>query len=139
MKIYVVTSGEYSDYGIEGVTTNKKIAEEFVEAFNKGRCSPYDEMMVETYETDIIDATQGGKQWYFVSGVLGKGLTAEKTNLWGIKPTRTVKNNRTGIEYFQTYAVAKDEQHAVKIGSERMARLIYEREIEKALKEREDK
>ena len=34
MKVYVVTSGEYSDYHIVGVTLDKQVAEIFVNSKN---------------------------------------------------------------------------------------------------------
>lgn len=47
MKVYVVTSGEYSDYSIEAVFTNKEIAWKFA-SMDSGR-------RVEKYETDSVN------------------------------------------------------------------------------------
>lgn len=55
MKIYIATSGSYSDYHIEKVFTNKEQAEKFVEFYN-GKPYDYDEMQLEVYDT--IDETK---------------------------------------------------------------------------------
>ena len=49
--IYIVTSGDYSDYGIEAVFTDRKIAEEWIakKTNDTGRCFG-DELEIEEWE-----------------------------------------------------------------------------------------
>jgi hypothetical protein len=58
--IYVVTSGEYSDYGIDAVFTDKSKAELFAE--------PYEDRIVEEYEADpeIPSYIEHGYKFYYV-------------------------------------------------------------------------
>lgn len=51
MKVYVITKGEYSDYGICAVTTDKEKAELLREKFSD-RYEPAD---IEEYDTDASD------------------------------------------------------------------------------------
>ena len=51
-KVYVVTSGHYSDYGIEAVFLNKKEAEKYVERMNNIN-SEYDKCKIEIWDTGI--------------------------------------------------------------------------------------
>ena len=52
MKVYIVTSGEYSDYEIQGVFLDKDIAEKFQKVYFSGR---YDYGRVEEYDTGDED------------------------------------------------------------------------------------
>jgi len=56
MKIYVVTSGQYSDYGINGVFTVKEKAQKYVDIYNACEAD-YDSARIEEYEADIIDVS----------------------------------------------------------------------------------
>lgn len=49
MKVYVVTTGEYSDYGIDKVFTNRK--EAMLYCANRNRKDAYDEYRIEEYDT----------------------------------------------------------------------------------------
>ena len=51
MTIYVVTSGAYSDYGIDAVFTNGDKAKEYCAIHNNGEV--YREYRVEEYESDV--------------------------------------------------------------------------------------
>lgn len=53
MKVYIVTSGEYSDYGIRAVFTNHKKAELYCATHNTKTCS--EECYIEEYETKDFD------------------------------------------------------------------------------------
>lgn len=50
MTIYVVTSGEYSDYGIRMIFLRKEDAEKYVALENKAIRSSYDECRIEEHE-----------------------------------------------------------------------------------------
>ena len=49
MKVYIVTSGEYSDYGIEAVFSTREMAEKYI-ATNNTTDYPYD--YIEEYDID---------------------------------------------------------------------------------------
>lgn len=50
MEVFVVTSGEYSDYRIEAVFLNLREAEKYCASVNKGR--PDWDLQIETYDTE---------------------------------------------------------------------------------------
>jgi hypothetical protein len=50
--IYVVTKGQYSDYGIDSVFTKKDEAEQYVAEFNK--TEPWDDARVEGWPVDTV-------------------------------------------------------------------------------------
>ena len=130
MKVYVLTKGEYSDYHIVGVTLDKDTARQYADWFNNG--NPYDVewgygIEVEEFDTDCIDEWHG-KKWFDVDGLLGGRLAAKPADIsyepdeWHIYTDIMTKKR-----HFSTRVCAKDEAHAVKIGAERMAKVLYER------------
>jgi hypothetical protein len=140
MKIYVVTSGEYSDYHVVAIFSNKDVAEKF----NKDML--IEENKIEEWELDNVPEFPVGLYPYHVE----------------MKYDGHVVNiNRQSMEYFQEYdyvsdygykekintmtakILAKDEKHAIKIANEKRAQMIANNEwlpdeiaIEKAKKEK---
>ena len=58
-KIYIVTSGEYSDYGIAGVFLRREKAEAFVRFRNK-TASSYEQTEIEEWEDSGLQVTRSG-------------------------------------------------------------------------------
>ena len=59
MKVYVITSGEYSDYGIDAVFTDKSLAEEYADRNPSRR--------IETYEANKEVPEPAEVRWYYVN------------------------------------------------------------------------
>ena len=59
MKVYVITSGEYSDYGIDAVFTDKALAEEYADRNPSRR--------IETYEANKEVPEPAEVRWYYVN------------------------------------------------------------------------
>ncbi len=59
MKIYVITSGEYSDYHIDAVFTDKALAEEYADRNPERR--------IETYEANKEVPEPAEVRWYYVN------------------------------------------------------------------------
>ena len=53
MKVYVITSGDYSDYHIIGVTDKKEVAEQY-KKLHDNAVIVYDHCEIEEYDTDDI-------------------------------------------------------------------------------------
>lgn len=53
MKIYIVTSGTYSDYGIEAVFTTEEKAKEYVDKYGD-----YDNRRIEVWDTDTTNTNK---------------------------------------------------------------------------------
>ena len=55
MKVYAVTSGDYSDYHIVAITDDKEKAEALADLINKQDKYGYDDACVEEYDTKDVD------------------------------------------------------------------------------------
>lgn len=63
--IYIVTSGEYSDYGIDGVFDSKELAEDWISMFKQG--GMYGDMKIEEHEINPNeDQIKKGRKAYRV-------------------------------------------------------------------------
>jgi len=130
--IYIVTEGEYSDYGIVAIFSTKEKAQNFIsitaapddlsdyeieewpldehealiEKFKKKELSIY---MVSMYRNgDVEEVREEEKKSIWIDNA-----TAGKYNLW--------TENRIGM-----WVIARDEKHAVKIVNEKRTQLIAE-------------
>jgi hypothetical protein len=118
--IYVVTAGEYSDYGIRGVFDDRELAEAFAE-----RSQRYDSARIEEWDLNpFTEELREGLVPYFVSlkrnGDVGR-IWVDNPPASEITPSMGLTCDRT--EAFTT-CFARDEAHAVKIANERRAQFI---------------
>ncbi len=106
MTIYVVMSGEQSDYGICGLFTVKGIAEKYVESHNNCRDII---AWIETYEADVIDV---GGTWFFVN------LYPDGRMYCGESDSDTI-GEKTGVAerngFCQVYTLASSPEKAKRI------------------------
>lgn len=119
-EIYVVTSGEYSDYGICGVFDDRTLADAFAE-----KCSgTYAEAGVEVWPLNPhADDLRAGHDPYFVRMKrTGDTMEARRVDA-GSRAVGAVMALDVNGDGFTT-CFARDEQHAVKIANERRAQLI---------------
>lgn len=72
MKIYIVTSGEYSDYGIEAVFTSKAKADKYVKINNV--IDYASSFQVGTYETSNVKSMQYVSAYYHLGCNEGIGF-----------------------------------------------------------------
>jgi len=129
-KVYIVTSGAYSDYSIEAAFSTEAAAEKFASLFGG-----LDDACVEEYEVDrpehisctkpnfvVIMARNGD----VVGDVMAVGPMREPDK--GDKPSfvRPILGDWAGKTILHEVVRAKDKQHAVKIVNERRARYIAE-------------
>ena len=121
-EIYIVTSGEYSDYDICAAFTDKELAEKYAKTFN----NRYDEHRVETYPLNIFSKElKEGYKPYFLR-MTKEGVCTEieiKDNSYGFDS----ENLQYGFDIQMNLHIsimAKDEQHAIKIANEKRVQLI---------------
>ena len=133
MKVYIVTSGDYSDYGIDAVFTNKKTAEVFA-----GKIGGEVEIW-EISPSDLIDKITHNK--IFCVRMNKEGNTdlvmEEDFDSGDIKNAMEKKTEIfKAVDGYSmiTYMFAKDEKHAVKIANERRVQLIANNEWELGIK-----
>lgn len=120
MIVYVITKGEYSDYGIYAVTLEKEKAEELKIRYS----DKWDEAMIETYDTDDYYVEKG--RFYIVR--IGKSSAIEISETGYIVPVEDrnkvelLQNRKTNREEYVVFVKAKDEEHAKKIGADLVAK-----------------
>lgn len=127
MKIFIVTTGEYSDYSIDSVFSSKELAEKYIEDNKDSLSNP----MIEPYIIDSV-VPQNGLIPFKVKMhrggtsdvVIYKGGEQYKTNTNGLVEI----NIRNGINKYFLVAIikARDKEHAAKIANERRGQLIAE-------------
>lgn len=130
MKVYVVTTGEYSDYSIWGIFDNENSAKKWVEILNKDKYVEAD-----YFETNILGAewkreevfvrstqvdAEGGVSWEGVSSYLPR--PTEDPDL-GLK----VQDMRNRYTYVGYRYLEKDREMALKVHADAVAKLRAER------------
>lgn len=126
MKVYVVTEGDYSDYHIVGVTTDRETAEAYCK-ISKG---DWYEPRVEEYDTKAFADIRTAKPYRVImekDGTMtteaGDGFSYESAvehhvshiRMWGDNPN-----------YYEVVVLAEDEQHARKIAADYIAEAKWE-------------
>ncbi len=126
--VYLVTTGEYSDYQVRGVYSSEERAGEVVKLYSSAT--------IETYELDVQPAHPTGKLWFEVQ--MKRDGSVEGCQHLGIDAREYVPENQD-LVCEQTYHLAdgehrydwmsfemwaRDKEHAVKIANERRASLI---------------
>lgn len=127
MKVYVITAGMYSDYGIVGVTLDHETARKYIEAYNVN----YDEdddykARIEVYDTERIGKLVNGYHLYKCMGVWGEVQTVEELNA----ERASIFTEGDFSEYFRgeydfyTIEIAKTKEQAEKVAAERMTKYM---------------
>ncbi len=122
--IYVVTSGQYSDYRIHAVFSTEALAGRYIEAIRR----PYDDVHIEQYELDAFKMSLRKGFNYFGIRMTKDGdskVERASPDEHDTEPCKIFDNRKFGsgvILYVETWA--KDEQHAVKIANEKRVQLI---------------
>ena len=134
MKIYIVTIGEYSDYGILAAFLDKSKAEAFTQKYNRGHGTEhYDEARIEEFEDGIpFDfETMNVYAVRFYDDGSHDIVKKELYNIYDFQQTlpRVTISDTTffSYKYFVTVA-AKDENHAFKIACDALAKWKAEKE-----------
>ncbi len=127
--IYVITSGDYSDYRIIGVYDDLEIAQKIENSMEGAR----DNYRLESYELNQLqDKWDSGRKPFEVemvrSGDSKVRISEDFTNMVElvlVDPGKQVFSNPVDTEKYLIGDVwAKDEQHAVKIVNEKRSLLI---------------
>ena len=119
MIVYVITKGEYSDYGIEAVALEKEKAEELKILYSDS----WGEAMIETYDTDDYYVENG--RFYIVEIGKKSAINVQEVGVISMNDRNEVKlitDWRTKKEKYVVYVKANDEEHAKKIASDLVAK-----------------
>jgi hypothetical protein len=132
MKVYVVTSGCYSDYGIEAVFDSMELAQNFISLYkNVGDLNGIEEYDLSPYELQVKD------------GLIGFNIKMDKNGDtdWIDK---FIPNNIFTVYYeidsrgvFYFHLLAKDEKTAIKICNEKRVTSIAFGEYDAKMKQYE--
>ena len=134
MIVYVITEGDYSDYHIIGVTLDKQFAKDFCERHN--RPEYFQSYRVEEYNTDHLMAfTKDMHLWrvFLEKGILRADMDDGAVSYFSDcinQVNRHYNGKRPDERWYTTYVVAKDEEHAEKIGYDLIMQSRYRKEIE---------
>ena len=134
MKIYIVTRGEYSDYGILAAFLDKAKAEQFVEKYNRGVNYDPDKAEIEEYEEGVpfdfntLDIYE--VRFYYDIGARDATKVAldDSYDYQNIPRVRTPRGNVYSSWAYLVTVAAKDEEHAFKIACDTLAKWKAEQE-----------
>ena len=123
--VFVVTSGDYSDYTIEGIFTTKPKAERFITIKASS-----DECEINEWELDIYPDRFNGLFMY--EGLIwldsGNCQIRESNPKRNFRALGDLVETNTAYKYFITYVLARDIPHAKKITRDRYAVAKAQRE-----------
>ncbi len=127
-KVYVVTSGEYSDYGIEEIFSEVGLAEAYI-SIHKRHEEYEDEFRIEEYGLDPLaeQLRKGIGTWeVYVHNDSDDFIAASPSD------GTTVRKHGTKViaadSYLTTYCFARNHAHAEKIAQDRFAKFSAEAE-----------
>lgn len=129
MKIYIVTTGEYSDYQIENVFMSREKAEIFCAIRNSSKDHPEwsDDFYIEEYDT-ADDTINGDPKLYYIYRFHGADYYNSNVMIKTVKEENRVFANSFG---FYTAVVCLEEDNskkALKIAQDMVAKYKAERE-----------
>ena len=122
-EVYVVTAGEYSDYSVCAIFTEKKLAQKYIDSFKEERYNDFNKIEVYSlnpYEQELKE----GYSPYFVR--MDKEGNVEECYISNSYYSFTDKiSYGFDIKNNLYYAVfAKSAEHAIKIVNEKRVQLI---------------
>lgn len=129
MIVYVITKGEYSDYGICGVAIDKKRAERIRDFVSDG-CYQAE---IEEYDTDNFKQLEDGKKAYDVTIHDNGSVSCDSAGYYSADASSGREEcYRFNNAYYLTIW-AKSEEHAKKIAQDRVAELKYRKSMGETL------
>ena len=121
--MYVVTSGEYSDYGIDAIFSSKELAQKFIDSFEDRSYSRFNG--IEEYPLDPFERElkEGYKPYFLRMDKEGNASDIQiEDSAYGFEdPYENGFDVNNGM-YIHCYA--KDETHAIKICNEKRVQII---------------
>lgn len=148
MKVYIVTSGEYSSYHIDRVFTDKKLANEYCRRLQKYNNYDFNGASVEVYSTDpdddiytnFDDETRNGRFFGYAIEKGGKFRVLAVTPMplwyceemandgvkWDVDCDNAVKPTTNTTPYITIFLKYLDTEKARKIAMDRVAKEKWE-------------
>lgn len=98
-KIYIITSGEYSDYGIDCCFSTQEKAKEFLEFINKEKGNAWSKYRIEEYPLDITPKIERMIRVQLKSPLLNSNIKNESINTWTTEGLSHQTKEYTEITY----------------------------------------
>ena len=124
MTVFVVTSGDYSDYQIRAMFTTKERAETYIKAINLREANDIEEWELDRYSDDIDCGRSPFRVFMAKNGAVRR---ADKTDYDVDKTCKLVcyfPRTPDSVVELECTCWAKDEEHAIKIANEKRAQII---------------
>jgi hypothetical protein len=125
-KIYIVTSGEYSDYNINAIFSTEELAQAFIDSF---KARSYCDMCIEDYDLDpnANDIKQKRRPYWVRIDKEGNVDSIEIVDsaIWfGCEIADARISYTYNLQYMNVYCFANDNNHAIKIAGEKRAQIL---------------
>ncbi len=123
--VFVVTSGEYSDYGIDAMFSTRELAQKFIDSFN----DKYSDMDIEEWDLDPNKQhlKQNRKPYFLRINKVGDISDLRVCDSsFGFKhdiPEAAISYTH-GLEWMNLHCFADDDNHAIKIAGEKRAQIL---------------
>lgn len=128
MKVYVITSGEYSDYHICAVTLDDKKAKILKEKFDH---DDYTGASIEEFDTDDYNGLLIGKNVYMIrfskSGDVLTIINCTERGLYSIDVSACNAAPYMSDDVCIVHVMARSPEAAIKIAAERRAKYLAEK------------
>jgi hypothetical protein len=122
-KIFVVTSGEYSDYGIDAMFTSMELAQKFIDSFKAEGYSRFNKIEIYKLNPFEMELREGYNPYFLRMDKEGNAYDISiEDSAYGFEDPVENGFDIQGDMYIHCFA--KDEAHAVKICNERRVQLI---------------
>lgn len=124
-KVFVVTSGTYSDYSIDSIFTTIELAQSFIDIFK----DEWNTMEIEEWDLDPNKNHLNQKRKPYFLSINKNGDVSDlelSDNAYGFKqdmPQAEISYTRD-LEWMNIRCFADDENHAVKIAGEKRAQIL---------------
>ena len=121
-KVYLITSGDYSDYGVDAVYSTQKLAREALKSFSRQTC-------IEEYDlnTPIDEAYRKNKNGWFVYFEDITVADVTECNVMGSDGFKEIYQitGRCGEKLtLRVYILADTEKRAIKVANEKRASIL---------------
>lgn len=122
MKVYVITKGEYSDYHICAVATDKEKAEEIRKKYSQ----PWEAAEIEEYDTEETEMLMYKNLYVCIYYKKSKSIIVNETSFEYPPSIEFMVKDSTS--QLSTHVNADDKVHAFKIASDRFAKYLAEKQ-----------
>lgn len=125
-KVFVVTSGEYSDYGIDAIFSTKELAQTFIKSF---KADGWHDMDIEEWNLDPNKThLKQNRKPYFLrinknGDVIDLRVVSSSYEFHEDIPDAKISYTRN-FEWMNINCFADDDNHAIKIAGEKRAQIL---------------